>query len=244
MSNKKRKIKKYILIAEFVLIAVILICAGKIFYNLNMIEHSNITVNKNASDKTESALLENNEREMEVSEMNVSEDAQQETVIEKKYIFVGDSRYVGMKKFADKNDIFIAENGQGFEFLNDNLEKIYEYADENSIVIIGLGVNDYGVNYRNYIKTVNMMANSLECPVYYMLINPVDEEKQVQYGYTVYNEMIDKYNKLMMNGFNSNVRIIDTNSYLKEDGFTAADGLHYDSTTYKKIYNYIKSNAI
>ena len=66
----------------------------------------------------------------------------------------------------------------------------------------------------------------------------------MQYGYTVFNEQIDKYNKLMQEGFDSNVRIIDTNSYLKSTGFNTVDGLHYDDSTYKKIYDYIKSNVL
>ena len=60
----------------------------------------------------------------------------------------------------------------------------------------------------------------------------------------VYNEMIDKYNMLMRAGFSDKVRIIDSNSYLKESGFSTVDGLHYNDTTYNKIYNYLKSNAL
>ena len=48
----------------------------------------------------------------------------------------------------------------------------------------------------------------------------------------------------MQEGFDSSVRIIDTNSYLKSTGFNTVDGLHYDDSTYKKIYDYIKSNVL
>ena len=37
-----------------------------------------------------------------------------------KFIFVGDSRYVGMKFLAGEEDIFLAESGEGFDFLNSN----------------------------------------------------------------------------------------------------------------------------
>jgi hypothetical protein len=76
-----------------------------------------------------------------------------------------------------------------------------------------------------------------------MLINPVDEDKEALYGYSATNEMIDKYNALIKAGFNSKVGVIDTNTYLKEDGFYTSDGLHYDDNTYKKVYNFLKSNA-
>ena len=33
---------------------------------------------------------------------------------------------------------------------------------------------------------------------------------------------------------------IDTYGYLIEDGFESPDGLHYNNSTYQKIYNYIK----
>jgi hypothetical protein len=161
----------------------------------------------------------------------------------KRYIFVGDSRYVGMEKFAQPDDVFIAQVGEGYYFLASNMNKILEYIDKNSILIVGLGVNDYAVNYKNYIKTMNELADTLDCMVYYMLINPVEEEKEALYGYSTSNEMIDKYNALMKAGFSSKVGVIDTNTYLKEDGFYTSDGLHYDDNTYKKVYNFLKSNA-
>jgi hypothetical protein len=161
----------------------------------------------------------------------------------KRYIFVGDSRYVGMKKFAQSDDVFIAQVGEGYYFLASNMNKILEYVDKNSILIVGLGVNDYASNYKNYIKVMNELADTLDCKVYYMLINPVDEDKEALYGYSATNEMIDKYNALIKAGFNSKVGVIDTNTYLKEDGFYTSDGLHYDDNTYKKVYNFLKSNA-
>jgi hypothetical protein len=161
----------------------------------------------------------------------------------KRYIFVGDSRYVGMKKFAQSDDVFIAQVGEGYYFLASNMNKILEYIDKNSILIVGLGVNDYASNYKNYIKVMNELADTLDCKVYYMLINPVDEDKEALYGYSATNEMIDKYNALIKAGFNSKVGVIDTNTYLKEDGFYTSDGLHYDDNTYKKVYNFLKSNA-
>ena len=39
-----------------------------------------------------------------------------------------------------------------------------------------------------------------------------------------------------------NIKFIDTNSYLKENGFSSSDGLHYTKSTYNKIYSHIKNN--
>jgi hypothetical protein len=181
-----------------------------------------------------------------VDSENIAESITTDTGVDsgsKRYIFVGDSRYVGMEKFAQSDDVFIAQVGEGYYFLASNMNKILEYIDKNSILIVGLGVNDYASNYKNYIKTMNELADTLDCRVYYMLINPVEEDKEALYGYSTSNEMIDKYNALMKAGFSSKVGVIDTNTYLKEDGFYTSDGLHYDDNTYKKVYNFLKSNA-
>lgn len=178
---------------------------------------------------------------------SISQDTQPDTsqaAADVTYMFIGDSRYVGMCQFAQDNDVFVAENARGYEFLEEKLSYIYENADESTILIIGLGVNDYAASYRKYISTVNKLADELPCRVCYMLVNPVEEEKEIPYGYTVYNEMIDEYNALMAAGFSESVHVIDTNTYLKETGYNTADGLHYDDETYKKIYNYLKSNAL
>ena len=70
--------------------------------------------------------------------------------------------------------------------------------------------------------------------MYFLSVNPVDETKEQAFGYTVTNEDIEKFNKQMKEIFGD--KYIDSNNYLKEDGFNTIDGLHYDSKTYTKIY--------
>lgn len=245
MTNGKRKNKLLILMLQIVVLIIVIIASVHLLKNMSVQAYNsttksdeyieNITDNKNMNESEQMELI--NEETKEPTDVVKDESIN-------RYIFVGDSRYVGMRKFAQNNDIFIAENAKGYDFLMSNLETIRQYADNNSVLIIGLGVNDYGVNYKNYIRIINELADTMECHVYYMLINPVEEEKEIPYGYTVYNEMIDKYNMLMRAGFSDKVKIIDSNSYLKENGFSTVDGLHYDDNTYNKIYNYLKSNAL
>lgn len=245
MTNGKRKNKLLILMLQIVVLIIVIIASVHLLKNMSVQAYNsttksdeyieNITDNKNMNESEQMELI--NEETKEPTDVVKDESIN-------RYIFVGDSRYVGMRKFAQNNDIFIAENAKGYDFLMSNLETIRQYADNNSVLIIGLGVNDYGVNYKNYIRIMNELADTMECHVYYMLINPVEEEKEIPYGYTVYNEMIDKYNMLMRAGFSDKVKIIDSNSYLKENGFSTVDGLHYDDNTYNKIYNYLKSNAL
>lgn len=257
--NKKRQriLKLSMLGLEALLLSAVIIVSVSVINNINSVRN-NINnkiitenqANDNSNETNESHSngdngeeSDNNAAVLSVNAAVVSAGADTND-LNRHYIFVGDSRYVGMKKYSQSNDTFIAKNGEGYAFLIENLTLIQNSVDKDSVLIIGLGVNDYARNYKNYIQIVNELAISLQCPVYYMLINPVDEEKEMQYGYTVFNEQIDKYNKLMQEGFDSSVRIIDTNSYLKSSGFNTVDGLHYDDSTYKKIYDYIKSNVL
>ncbi len=158
-----------------------------------------------------------------------------------KFIFVGDSRYVGMSMYAEDEDVFIAKNGMAYSYLKEQIPTIKKRATRTSAVIIGLGVNDAKYcDPQDYIDTVNKLAEDLPCTVCYMLVNPVDEEKERAHGYSVTNRHINTFNNALKKGLSDDVIIIDTNSYLKEEGFKTEDGLHYDNNTYKLIYDYIK----
>lgn len=166
----------------------------------------------------------------------------EETKKYSRYVFVGDSRYVGMSGFAEQEDVFICQVNMGYNFLVDKMKEIKKNCDSDTALIIGLGVNDLKYSSDNYISKINEMAETLDCTIYYMLVNPVDENAEKSSGYTVKNEDIDTFNKKLVNGFNKKVKIVDTNSYLKEVGFDTVDGLHYTTETYQNIYNFIKDN--
>ncbi len=159
-----------------------------------------------------------------------------------RYIFVGDSRYVAMSQFAQPEDYFIADVGMGYEFLVRQLDAVRAAAIPGSVVIIGLGVNDpKPEKYESYIRTINELSWTLGVPVYYMLVNPVDESVESQNGYGIKNDQINAFNAALQAGLDASVHIIDTNSFLKYDGYVTTDGLHYDDNTYLKIYQYIKA---
>ncbi len=160
-----------------------------------------------------------------------------------RYVFVGDSRYVGMSEFAGSEDTFICKDGVGYEFLEVQMENIRQACSlKDTALIIGLGVNDVKSSSSSYISKLNRMAQEMDCSIYYMLVNPVDEAAEASYGYTVTNSRIDEFNRQMKAGLDSSIGILDTNAYLKQTGFKTADGLHYDRNTYGMIYRYIKQN--
>ncbi len=158
-----------------------------------------------------------------------------------KYVFVGDSRYVGMKDYANEDDIFICEVGEGYNFLESNIDNIKSSViDENTVIIIGLGINDFTYNFDSYVVAINALASEVPCQVCYMLVNPVDEDIIQYNGYDIKNDEIDEFNNRMSIELDPSVKIIDTNSYLKNNGYRTEDGLHYETDTYKSIYDYIK----
>lgn len=160
------------------------------------------------------------------------------------YIFVGDSRYVAMSKFKSENDTFICENGVGRYFLSKHLGEIVNMSDSNTRIIIGLGVNDVGAGSEStdeYLELLDQLDRSTDAEIYYMLVNPVDERLCSATGYSIKNSSIDAFNQRMTEGLHdTNIKILDTNSYLKEEGFNCSDGLHYKEDTSEKIYQFIK----
>lgn len=158
-----------------------------------------------------------------------------------KYIFVGDSRYVEMEKYAEENDTFIAENGVGYVFLINHMNEIVSLADSDTKIVVGLGVNDILIGSGEYKSLLTELDERTDAEVYYMLINPVDDDICSYVGYQVTNKMIDEFNtKLEDDLLDTNIKIIDANSYLKESGYTSFDGLHYSDETSEKIYKYLK----
>lgn len=160
-----------------------------------------------------------------------------------KYVFVGDSRYVAMEQFANDEDIFICESGIGYDFLEEQMDNIVSICDSNTALIIGLGVNDVNYNSEKYIYKLNEMAEKMECQIFYMSVNPIDENKAIARGYQIKSSYIDEYNEKLKNELNSNIIFIDTNEYLTQTGYLTEDGLHYTDETYAKIYFFIKKEV-
>ena len=69
-------------------------------------------------------------------------------------------------------------------------------------------------------------------------VNPVNEKVGTAHGYKVKNSQIKKFNTQMKAEIGSE-RYLNTYTYLKKKGFETADGIHYASSVYKDLYNYI-----
>jgi len=166
-----------------------------------------------------------------------------EEAFDGKYIFVGDSRVVGMASaVSDSNTIFIGKVGAGYSWLKSSASSTlatYLDADPDAKVIFAFGINDLG-NISSYISYYNtLIAKYTDTEFYMMAVNPVNETTAKKYGYSVTNTQIAAFNTKLEAAFSS--IYLDTYSYLNTNGFSTSDGIHYTSATYKTIYGYVLS---
>lgn len=172
-----------------------------------------------------------------------------------KIVFVGDSRTSGMyitksgkgngdyssggAKEVDK-DVYISETSQGLSWLKSTgMPAAEKYMSSGTAVVILMGVNDtYNSDgYISYLKSNASTWTGKGAKIYYAAVGPCDG------GRKELNTKIQNFNSKLESNLPSGVKWIDLYSYLNSKGFKTSDGVHYDSDTYNKIYNYIKSTV-
>lgn len=159
-------------------------------------------------------------------------------------IYMGDSRIVGMmSSITNKSITYIAQSGAGYSWLVDSaIPELANKIEGKKFIVLAFGVNDLG-NAANYLTKYQELKDTYpNVNIYIMSVNPVDEAKEAENGYTVTNESIENFNETMKNSFGENY--IDAYAQIK-DNFETEDGVHYTTETYKKIHeiviNYILS---
>ncbi len=168
------------------------------------------------------------------------EAAEDATVGNGSVIMIGDSRCVQMKNHVGEgNNTWSCKGSMGLNWMKSTgVPNIESKIGNGTKIVIMMGVNDlYQVDA--YITYLNSMANtwvSKGAKVYFVSVNPCDG------SYNSLNTKITNFNNSIKSGINSNIRYIDTHTYLTSGGFTTSDGLHYTKETSRKIYNYIISN--
>lgn len=159
----------------------------------------------------------------------------------KKVLFVGDSRTVGMCNAVNVNDDCIAEVGKGYGWLSNTASKKVKskVSKKNSynVVVFSLGVNDLG-NVSKYIQFYNDLSIKNNPKIVVTSVTQVLDDKARASGYKVTNQQVITFNEKLKNGLNKNIKFCDiyTSTYEK---LTGKDGLHYDIKSYKLIYNEI-----
>ena len=158
-----------------------------------------------------------------------------------KTIFVGDSRTVGMELSVTDNpsDVWSSKGSMGLSWMKSTgIPNIESEIKSGSAVVILMGVNDLYKKdqYISYLNENSAKWKEKGAQVYFVSVNPTEG------SYSNLNDDIDSFNQKLRSNLTSNIKYIDCNSYLKSNGFSTTDGLHYTTDTYNKIYNYIKSN--
>ena len=162
------------------------------------------------------------------------------TVPSHSYIFVGDSRTVGMSDAILKaNDgdtcAFIAKSGEGFDWLaKEGVAELKTALDTepDASVILNLGVNDLK-EVEQYTAFYEELFSAYSSSSFYIMsVNPVDEE--IYQG--VSNADIEAFNHTMQDTFPD--KYLDCYNYLLSEGLKTTDGLHYTDSTYYTIHHY------
>lgn len=168
-----------------------------------------------------------------------------------KTIYVGDSRTVGMKDSItpSANEDFIAEIGKGYSWFNgtaQNQLKAKLDADPKQNIIINLGTNDMenSNTASSYAKIYKSLSSKYKDTNFIILsITQVEDSKNTEYS-NINNAEVIEFNKKLKEEVEkiSNSHVMYCNIYdkLEKGGYSTFDGLHYDSDTYKRIYQYIK----
>ena len=152
---------------------------------------------------------------------------------------VGDSRTVQMQMAVGSTDkAYIAKVGEGYSwFSNTALSEIPHYAGNGTTMIINFGVNDLA-NASKYIRLINSNIDAWTeagITVYYAAVTPVGGNASVS------NSQIESFNARMQSELDPRVQWLDGYTYLTQTGFSTADGLHYNSDTYRSLYSYYMS---
>ena len=216
--------------------------------------NGNYVDNSHGKEKTK-IIIDDGYDKGEEDDSKDSDDTNENKTVSK-YIFVGDSRTVGIYSYRSNNystanyssggahelgnDVYIAETSQGLSWLKSTgMPAAKKYFSNTSAVIILLGVNDTynSSGYIDYLKSNYSSWKSTGVKVYFSAVGPCNG------NYSSNNSGIVSFNSNVKANLPSGVTWIDTYGYLNSNGFKTTDGLHYDKDTSEKIYNYIKSKV-
>ncbi len=158
------------------------------------------------------------------------------------YIFVGDSRIVGMQMArASADTVYIAKVSMGYAWLQSTAgPKLKEYLKKKPdvTVILALGINDLDSIDRYITYYRNLIAAYPKTTFRVLSVNPVNDKIAAAHGYKVRNTQIAAFNAKMKEEIGRST-YLTTYTYLRKKGFETRDGVHYSLKDYGEIYDYI-----
>ena len=158
---------------------------------------------------------------------------------QKKIIFIGDSRTVGMEMSCGgkPEEYWSAEVSMGYNWMvNTGVPRVENLIDQNTDVVILMGVNDLGNVYRyvDYINTKAAEWKELGARTFFVSVTPVDDRRSPN----AKNSRIESFNAYAQDNF-QDVYYIDAYNRIRYS-YGSPDGIHYDSATYREIYRIIE----
>lgn len=149
------------------------------------------------------------------------------------WLFVGDSRFVFWSMWGFEGE-YIAEVGQGLNMIYDNYDEIISYRDYN--VVFALGANQWW-SAEEYVDLLNSLPDEFtkNNKIIVMSVNPTDG------SYEYLNEDYDDFNAIVRDWIREDYQYVDSATYMKDNGFSTSDGLHYTRIQDEIIYDFLMS---
>lgn len=158
-------------------------------------------------------------------------------------IFIGDQHVLEMQKFdKDEKNQYLGEEGKGLTWLKQkNRSFIDSDVESNSHVFYMIGFNEVKNTYQadayaSYLNAAAKEVIKLGGKAYYVSVNPIDANKYQ----TDLNPKIDAWNKVMNEKLSKDITFINTNAYLKKEGFeTLNNGYLLNEEGNKKLLSFL-----
>lgn len=158
------------------------------------------------------------------------------------FLFVGDSRTVGMEEAMQDSDdadtcSYIGKVGEGYYWLvNEGIDQLRTSLSKepDATVVFNLGVNDLSEIDRYLAFYPQIFAEYPDASFYIMSVNPVGDACS-----GASNEEIRDFNAKLKESFPD--QYLDCYDYLEQNGFSTVDDLHYTNDTYRAIHDYTVS---
>lgn len=160
-------------------------------------------------------------------------------------LFLGDSLTVGMNNSVNMQGMGAVVDAKVSRTISGCIDVASNYYDFDR-VIIGIGTNNYGSSvdtfneeYQELIDIV--VGNNPNAIIYINTIPGVNEGKASSNGYTIKNYHVNEKNQLIKTlAENNGLFCMDVNNYLGTiSSSDTGDGLHMNSATYLKWFNFI-----
>ena len=147
-----------------------------------------------------------------------------------------------MKSAVNSNYIWSCKSAMGLDWMKSTgVPNVENQITTGTAVIILMGVNDL-FNADKYITYINQKTSEWRdkgAKVYFVSVNPINENAYKCFN----NTRIETFNAKMASNL-VNVKYIDTYNYLITHSCNyTSDGLHYQNSTSKVIYDLINKEV-